>query len=161
MVFIRRFQESDLQQMQHCNLHCLPENYQLKYYMYHAYSWPHLQYVAEDEQTGKIVGYVLAKMDEESERVKGARPKGHITSLSVLRTYRKLGIATKLMRASQQAMVEVYKAESVSLHVRESNKAALHLYQKTLGFETKKVERGYYADGEDAFEMRCTFNRDF
>ncbi len=40
---------------------CLPENYQMKYYMYHGLSWPQLSYVAEDE-SGKIVGYVLAKM---------------------------------------------------------------------------------------------------
>jgi hypothetical protein len=29
--------------------------------MYHGLSWPQLSYVAEDE-SGKIVGYVLAKM---------------------------------------------------------------------------------------------------
>ncbi len=47
--------------MQHCNLLCLPENYQMKYYFYHALSWPQLSYVGEDEK-GRIVGYVLAKM---------------------------------------------------------------------------------------------------
>lgn len=47
--------------MQHCNLLCLPENYQMKYYFYHALSWPQLSYVAEDDQ-GRIIGYVLAKM---------------------------------------------------------------------------------------------------
>ena len=34
--------------MQHCNLLCLPENYQMKYYMYHGLSWPQLSFVAED-----------------------------------------------------------------------------------------------------------------
>ena len=48
-------------QMQDVNLHCLPENYNLKYYMYHILSWPQLIWVAEDYD-GKIVGYVLAKM---------------------------------------------------------------------------------------------------
>ena len=33
----------------------------MKYYFYHALSWPQLSYVAEDE-SGTIVGYVLAKM---------------------------------------------------------------------------------------------------
>jgi ribosomal protein S18 acetylase RimI-like enzyme len=46
--------------MQHCNLLCLPENYQMKYYFYHGLSWPQLSYVAEDER-GNIVGYVLLK----------------------------------------------------------------------------------------------------
>ncbi len=64
----------------------------------------------------------------------GEVPHGHITSLSVIRSYRKLGIAEKLMRQSQQAMRQVFNAQYVSLHVRKSNKAALHLYEKTLGF---------------------------
>ena len=46
--------------MQKANLTCLPENYQLKYYMYHIMTWPQLSYVAE--VNGRIVGYVLAKM---------------------------------------------------------------------------------------------------
>ena len=51
------FQPEDLMHMQHCNLLCLPENYQMKYYLYHGLSWPQLSYVAEDED-GEIVGYV-------------------------------------------------------------------------------------------------------
>ncbi|NXH51167.1 NAA10 acetyltransferase, partial [Rhabdornis inornatus] len=49
-------QPEDLMNMQHCNLLCLPENYQMKYYFYHGLSWPQLSYIAEDEN-GKIVGY--------------------------------------------------------------------------------------------------------
>ena len=102
--------------MQHCNLLCLPENYQMKvcvskiahfkflinysfadtlhnshtslylkfqYYMYHGLSWPQLSFVAEDP-SGQIVGYVLAKMEEEAED----DPHGHITSLAVKRSHR-------------------------------------------------------------------------
>lgn len=58
---LSHLQPEDLLNMQHCNLLCLPENYQMKYYFYHALSWPQLSYVAEDEK-GRIVGYVLAKM---------------------------------------------------------------------------------------------------
>lgn len=53
-------QVEDLIGMQMTNLWCLPENYQYKYYLYHATSWPHLLFVAEFES--KIVGYVLSKM---------------------------------------------------------------------------------------------------
>ncbi|GCB81376.1 hypothetical protein scyTo_0022993, partial [Scyliorhinus torazame] len=73
---IVRFLPEDLMNMQHCNLLCLPENYQMKYYFYHGLSWPQLSYIAEDEN-GKIVGYVLAKMEEDPDDV----PHGHITSL--------------------------------------------------------------------------------
>ena len=34
--------------------------------MYHGLSWPQLSFVAEDPG-GQIVGYVLAKMEEEAE----------------------------------------------------------------------------------------------
>lgn len=51
-------------------------------------------------------------------------------------------------------MVETFGAHYVSLHVRESNQAAIHLYEKTLGFKREKVEAKYYADGEDAFSMK-------
>lgn len=51
-------------------------------------------------------------------------------------------------------MVETFSASYVSLHVRVSNKAAIHLYSKTLGFDREKTETKYYADGEDAYCMK-------
>lgn len=36
-------QPEDLMNMQHCNLLCLPENYQMKYYFYHGLSWPQVK----------------------------------------------------------------------------------------------------------------------
>ena|ERR1700761_4049242 len=51
-------------------------------------------------------------------------------------------------------MAETYGAHYVSLHVRVSNIAALHLYRDTLGFKVDKIESKYYADGEDAYSMR-------
>jgi peptide alpha-N-acetyltransferase len=51
-------------------------------------------------------------------------------------------------------MAEIYAGQYVSLHVRVSNVAALHLYRDTLGFGVDKTEAKYYADGEDAFSMR-------
>lgn len=149
MVCIRKATIDDLLAMQACNLLCLPENYQMKYYFYHILSWPQLLYVAED-YNGRIVGYVLAKMEEESTDCH----HGHITSLAVLRTHRKLGLATKLMTAAQNAMEQVFDAEYVSLHVRKSNRAAFNLYTETLGYKIHDVEAKYYADGEDAYDMR-------
>ncbi|CAK7274260.1 N-terminal acetyltransferase A complex catalytic subunit ard1 [Sporothrix epigloea] len=156
---IRVLQSSDLPLIQHANLENLPENYFLKYYLYHAMTWPQLSYVAVDisrprktpYDQPKIVGYVLAKMEEEP--ADGVQ-HGHITSLSVMRTHRRLGIAEKLMRQAQLAMVETFGAHYVSLHVRVSNRAAIHLYCDTLGFHNEKTEPKYYADGEDAYSMR-------
>jgi ribosomal protein S18 acetylase RimI-like enzyme len=113
---------------------------QMKYYFYHMLSWPQLLYCAEDAD-GSIVGYVLAKMEEEAAEV-----HGHITSLAVLRSHRKLGLATKLMLAAERAMVDAFGALYVSLHVRRSNRAAIHLYTQTLQFKIHDIEAKYYAD---------------
>jgi peptide alpha-N-acetyltransferase len=132
MVSIRRAKVDDLWGMQEANQSCLPENYQMKYFLYHILSWPELLYVAED-YNGKIVGYVLAKMyvllllqgvicgRPPSKLAAEALPPhlarrhvcmcreeddiplhGHITSLAVLRSHRKLGLATKLMSATRE-----------------------------------------------------------
>ena len=129
---------------------------QAKYWMYHALTWPALQYVA-DAGDGKIVGYVLAKIDDEDPT---KELHGHITSLAVKRSYRKTGLATKLMTLSQRSMVEMYGAKFVSLHVRETNFAAYHLYKHTLKFEQHGIEAKYYADGENAYDMRRQLSRE-
>ncbi|KAK7470463.1 N-terminal acetyltransferase A complex catalytic subunit ard1 [Stygiomarasmius scandens] len=150
---IRVARVEDLQGMQACNLQNLPENYTMKYYLYHLMTWPSLSYVAQDDD-GKIVGYILAKMEEEAEE--GEDPHGHVTSISVLRSHRRLGLAKKLMVQSQEAMATIYRAAYVSLHVRKSNRAALGLYRDTLGFTVKDIEKKYYADGEDAYAMHLS-----
>jgi peptide alpha-N-acetyltransferase len=104
---IRLLRASDIPHVQQTNITNLPENYFLKYYLYHALSWPQLSYVAVDlshtpkhpNEPPKIVGYVLAKMEEEP--TDGVQ-HGHITSLSVMRTHRRLGLADKLMRQSRK-----------------------------------------------------------
>ncbi|KAH3899457.1 peptide alpha-N-acetyltransferase complex A subunit ARD1 SCDLUD_004900 [Saccharomycodes ludwigii] len=175
-ITIRRATIDDILAMQNANLTNLPENYMLKYYMYHILSWPEASFVASTTDIGtnnntsdvlnikldpqyvrsgeKIVGYVLAKMNDDPEAKEEDKATGHITSLSVMRTYRRMGIAEKLMRQALFALKEVYHADKVSLHVRKSNLAALHLYQKTLEFEVLNVESSYYQDGEDAYAMR-------
>ncbi|OBT46570.1 hypothetical protein VE00_01863 [Pseudogymnoascus sp. WSF 3629] len=156
---IRLLHVSDIPHVQHANITNLPENYFMKYYLYHALSWPQLSFVAVDVarppkspyDPPRIVGYVLAKMEEEPA---DGVAHGHITSLSVMRTHRRLGIAEKLMRQAQKAMVETFQSRYVSLHVRISNNAALRLYRDTLGFRNDKIEAKYYADGEDAYSMK-------
>lgn len=150
-ISIRRARVSDVPAIQTCNLHCLPENYHMKYFLYHILSWPQLTWCAEDS-SGRIVGYVLAKMDEEEDEAGDAH--GHITSLAVLRSHRKLGIATKLMQATQQSQIEAYDGVYLTLHVRETNRVALRLYKETLGFSITEVEQKYYADDENALAMR-------
>lgn len=172
----------DLQAIQNANLNNLPENYLAKYYLYHLLSWPQASFVATtyddvldwdeevDQQVDisindpkgdtayikngeKIIGYVLGKMEDDPE-AEDKTPHGHITSLSVMRTYRRMGVAERLMRQSLFALCESFDAKYVSLHVRKSNRAALHLYRDTLTFAVTSIEKSYYQDGEDAYAMK-------
>jgi N-alpha-acetyltransferase 10/11 len=152
---LRRATMEDMYEMQHSNLRCLPENYNLRYYYYHLLSWPQLLYVQQDYNRN-TVGYVLGKMDDEEVAEK---KHGHITSLAVLRSHRKLGIASRVMRATMKEMDAEYGAHYCSLHVRKTNDAALHLYQDTLGFRCAGVEEKYYVDEEDAYHMKKYFHQ--
>jgi ribosomal protein S18 acetylase RimI-like enzyme len=58
-------------------------------------------------------------------------PHGHITSLAVQRSYRRLGLAKKLMDQSNYAMVNNFGAFYCSLHVRRSNRCvAIYIYRE-------------------------------
>jgi hypothetical protein len=57
-------------------------------------------------------------------------------------------------------MVECHNAKYCSLHVRETNFAAYHLYKDTLKFDVHGTEDKYYADGENAFDMRKPLSRE-
>jgi len=59
-----------------------------------------------------------------------------------------------LMNQAQRAMAETFDSEYVSLHVRKGNRAALKLYKDTLHFKIHDIEEKYYADDEDAYDMR-------
>jgi hypothetical protein len=57
-------------------------------------------------------------------------------------------------------MLELFNAAYISLHVRETNFAAFHLYRDTLKFAVHGTEAKYYADGENAFDMRKVLTRE-
>lgn len=88
---------------------------------------------------------------------------GDITSVAVLRNYRRLGIAQRLMRQVEKKMIEVYNIKYCRLNVRETNYAARHLYSDVLGFKLFlnvlficrqiDVDVKYYADGENGIRM--------
>lgn len=58
-----------------------------------------------------FTGYVLAKMEEDGEDNR----HGHITSLAVKRSHRRLGLAQKLMNQASLAMVECFQVCELSL----------------------------------------------
>lgn len=68
----------------------------------------------------------------------------HLNSLAVARTHRRKGIATRLLRF----VLETAGVERATLEVRQSNTAALELYER-LGFRTTAVREGYYSNPDE------------
>lgn len=58
-------------------------------------------------------GYVLAKMEEDGEDNR----HGHITSLAVKRSHRRLGLAQKLMNQASLAMVECFQVNKLLFYI--------------------------------------------
>ena len=56
-------------------------------------------------------------------------------------------------------MENVYGCHTCSLRVRVSNRAAIALYKGVLGYDVHSVDENYYADGENAYDMKKTFNK--
>ncbi|HEY3344468.1 MAG TPA: GNAT family N-acetyltransferase [Anaerolineaceae bacterium] len=73
---------------------------------------------------------------------------GWITTLGVLPEFRRMGIASALLEASEEALGQ----PRVRLCVRRSNTGAIRLYDK-YGYQQVGVWPSYYEDREDAFVM--------
>ena len=59
-----------------------------------------------------------------------------------------MGIAYQLMLQTHRMAKEAFQKNKISLQVRETNVAALDLYQKKLNYKFLKAEKDYYCDGE-------------
>jgi [ribosomal protein S18]-alanine N-acetyltransferase len=75
----------------------------------------------------------------------------HILNVAVDTSWRRIGLAKMLVRT---AVREALKKDvrKILLDVRKSNGPAVALYQG-LGFVITHVRKGFYSDGEDAYQM--------
>lgn len=95
------------------------------------------------EAAGEILGYVCgSSLFEEAELMR----------IAVLPDYRGQGIGGDLVDEFFKSVVAL-GARRVFLEVRATNEAALGLY-RSRGFEKNRLRKRYYADGEDALEMK-------
>jgi ribosomal-protein-alanine N-acetyltransferase len=85
----------------------------------------------------------------------GARVFGmdcHITNIAVIPSYQRKNIGTLLIDEIENFSI-INRCETLSLEVKMSNQDAQRLYRK-LGFQSKKVKKGYYTQtNEDGLEM--------
>ena len=96
-----------------------------------------LYMVAEDN------GYVVANCG-----VISAAGEGDICNVAVDPAYRKRGIGEKLLSEIMNVASKELLVEAFTLEVRESNKAAISLYEK-LGFVNEGIRPGFYTSPKE------------
>lgn len=86
----------------------------------------------------------------------------HIMDIAVMPEFRRMGFGSLLfMNALQDLKMIKPETKQMTLEVRESNIAAIRLYEK-FGFSEIGRRRGYYQKPpEDAVIMECGINKNF
>jgi len=94
---------------------------------------------------GRLVGFIGGEREI-------PRKIGWISTLAVLPSWRRCGIASALLERGEEAL----SMPTIRLSVRASNRGAIGLY-KTTGYTQVDRWTRYYTGGEDAlvFEKRC------
>lgn len=90
-----------------------------------------------------LVGFVIGMVEPEF--------RGHVVVLGVAPDWRRLGIATSLMREVEQAL-RTRLVHLMHLEVRTTNDSARLLYER-LGFRIAGRRLGYYTNGDDGYLM--------
>ncbi|MFX1369271.1 MAG: ribosomal protein S18-alanine N-acetyltransferase [Promethearchaeota archaeon] len=155
---IRYFKREDIETVMGLNKTCLPENYPESFFVGLFQHAPSAFLVAE--LNGHVIGYIMCRIERGISSYRTALPvkKGHIVSVAVARKHRRGGIGTELIVSAMKGMAE-YGAKEFFLEVRKSNEAAIKAYEN-LGFDVRRVLKGYYRDGEDAYLMVKEHNPD-
>lgn len=95
------------------------------------------------EENGQVTGYCGAYL---------VLDEADVNQVAVLSSCRNRGIGKKIMKALLQRLEEA-GAAAVTLEVRQSNKAAIALYE-SLGFVTEGIRKNFYEKPvEDALIM--------
>ena len=138
--------ERDLPIVSHLIDNELSEPYSIFTYRYFLKQWPHLCFLALDEE--RCFGVIVCKQEPH----KNGMNRGYIAMLVVENEYRGLGVGSQLVRTAIEAM-RVAHADEVSLEAEVSNTAAIALYEG-LGFTRDKRLHAYYMSNQDAFRLK-------
>ena len=148
---LRRSELGDIIPVIEINLKTLPEHYSDYFYESLLEELPEAFIVAEI--SGKIVGYIMCKMEHGFSNFKklGFVKKGHVVSVAVIDEHRGKGFGSVLVNEAIKG-VKTRQCSELYLEVRCSNNDAVRLYEK-LGFSIIQRLKAYYRDGEDAYVM--------
>lgn len=127
----------------------LSEPYSIWVYRYFLNQWPELVFLAFDNESeiDEPIGCIICK----SEIHRSSRMRGYIGMIAVDSSYRRQGIAKKLVETAIDKMV-LDGCDEIMLETEVENQAALRLYE---GFGFIRVKRmfRYYLNEGDAFKL--------
>ena len=90
---------------------------------------------------GEVAGFVILQICDEV----------NIVSVAVKKEFRNLGLATKLLKATEEFAKQI-NVNNINLEVSYKNVRAYLLYTK-FGFIERRIRKNYYQDGSDCIEM--------
>lgn len=132
----------------------LSEPYSIWVYRYFLNQWPELVFLAfdseakdDDDDDDVPIGCIICK----SESHRNVRLRGYIGMIAVHSSYRRRGIAKRLVEIAIDKMIES-GCDEVMLETEVENKAALRLYEG-MGFLRMKRMYRYYLNEGDAFKL--------
>ncbi len=153
MTTVRPFTCVDLFTYNDVNTDVFTETFNLHFYLSYLSRWPEYFSVATAPD-GAIAGYVLGKAEG-----RGGNWHGHVSAVTVAPSYRRMGLASKLMDELEGISERHHDAYFVDLFVRESNTNAIAMYER-LGYVVYRTVLDYYSGEENAFDMRKPLRRD-
>jgi len=126
---LRRCELGDIIPVMEINLRTLPEHY--SDYFYESLLEELSEAFVVAEISGKIVGYIMCKMEHGFSNFKklGFVKKGHVVSIAVMNEYRSKGFGSALVNESIKG-VKIRQCSELYLEVRCSNNDAVRLYEK-------------------------------
>ena len=147
-IELRRATDKDLPEIQMIERVSFINPYST-FYQRHLLKHADIYYVAL--YRGKIIGYIIARVEKRGLHGIDTGKIGHIVSIAVHPDYRRIGLGKLLMHKAEKELKKL-GCKRVFLEVRVTNYPAIKLYQK-LGYIKLKVIPRYYQDGEDAYLM--------
>jgi len=141
-LYLRGFSVDDLPSVYDLACSTLSERYDPNLFMTISASWPEGFTVVESPWG--IRAFLLGVMT--------SSVHARVLMLAVAPDMRRKGVGTMLMA---HFIGESAKkgARVLTLEVRKGNDAAMEFYRK-IGFQSVDVIKGYYNDGEDAYQMQ-------
>jgi ribosomal-protein-alanine N-acetyltransferase len=141
-LYLRGFSSSDLSSVYDLACSTLSERYDPNLFCTISASWPEGFTVIESPWG--IKAFLLGVMT--------SSVHARVLMLTVAPEMRRKGIGTMLMRHFVEECAKK-GAKVLTLEVRKGNVAAMDFYKK-FGFQPVDVIKGYYNDGEDAYQMQ-------